>query len=189
MDTSKTSFGRTDPVWPPWLEPVSFKTSSPAPSHDFAGHLPHHNLGGGGWGVGGGGVFFFLTHLQSGNFLRSPPVPRPPWRDPVSFNPRSPRPSRGCGGPRPRGGGGGGGMRSGVGWCFFLSHTPAVVQFPSLSSGSSTPVSFRHVALALTSSPPSSSPSSLSPRLIWAALAGLLTRMALIGEEQCVETC
>ena len=81
-------------------------------------------------------------------------------------------------------------VRSGVGRgvCFFPSHTPAVVQFPSLSSGSSTPVSFRHVALALTSSPPSS-PSSFFPRPIWAALAGPLTRMALIGEEQCVETC
>lgn len=44
MDTSKTSVGNGDLVWPLWLEPSFFKQGT-SPSCDCTGHLPHHSLG------------------------------------------------------------------------------------------------------------------------------------------------
>lgn len=78
-----------------------------------------------------------------------------------------------------------GGRGGSTGWlvCFSpSSHTPAELQFLS-HLGSCTPVSFRHVAFFSPLHPLLLS-SSLSLHIIWAALAGQLTRMALIGEQQ-----
>lgn len=124
MDTSKTSVGKSDLVWPPWLEPSFVKQ---APLRAMTLQVTCLTTA---WGEeseewGGRGLFF---------------------------------PS---------------------------SRTPAVVQFPLRSSGSCIPVSFRHVALFSPLPPLLLLSSSFSLRLIWAALAGPLTRMVLIGEKQC----